>query len=393
MVDEIVHSVDPEGDVLLVLRNPKAPFAIWDDSDWASQTENAKKSKKPRKREMVMRMKEMHPEGPSEAELAPSFQNTNIEQEPEVKFILSSRHLILASRYFNAKLNGTWKEATPHAFDNRHHMEASDWDPDALLILMHAIHGRTRSVPRRIDCEMLAKIAVLVDYYDCHEVVEVFSSMWIDALKDQIPSECNRDLLLWLCIAHVFKQDDAFAKITKTAILEGKGPMPTVDLPIPPIVIDSINWRRQDTIRFILDALNDVRASLLKSPQGSDHASSCMNLGALDRAMYKEELPELSEPYLGRGVTHLEAIVRGFESPAWNSYDHYNSDGRSYRSASYRLSSIIVQRLGSKSDKNKEGFTLAEVAGSDVSRREGKGKDSEDAPELSGGTELSVPET
>ncbi|KAK1971930.1 hypothetical protein LY78DRAFT_11921 [Colletotrichum sublineola] len=412
MVDEIAHVVDPGGDVVLVLRNPKAPFAVWKDFYWEPQPKTSKKDKKKKKKKK--RHSEPIPGAPDDepaAEPVPAWpddepiaeapfeesvpepaeepmpepaiheierpsigfgsvegsqpaQDAQSDEESEVKFLLSSRHLILASRYFNAKLNGTWKEATRHAIDRRYHLEASDWDSDALLILMNIIHGRTRSVPRRVDCEMLAKIAVLVDYYDCHEVVEVFASMWIDALKDQLPSECSRDLVLWLLIAHVF-QHDIFAKVTKTAVLAGRGPMPTMDLPIPPIVADLIDWRRQDAIGFILDSLNALQASLRSGLEGCSHECSCMNLGALDKQMHQENLLGLSEPYPGQSITGLETIVRGFSTPSWGSGWQHHPNGCT-------LDMMIKSRLDSEFEKNKEGFSLAEVAMSDVSRREGR---------------------
>lgn len=40
-----------------------------------------------------------------------------------------------------------------------------------MLILMNIIQGRNRSVPEIINLEMLARLAILVDYYDCHEVL------------------------------------------------------------------------------------------------------------------------------------------------------------------------------------------------------------------------------
>jgi hypothetical protein len=41
------------------------------------------------------------------------------------------------------------------------------WDAEAVQILMDIIHGRTRSVLKAPSLEMLAKIAVLVGYYEC----------------------------------------------------------------------------------------------------------------------------------------------------------------------------------------------------------------------------------
>ncbi|KAK2008325.1 hypothetical protein LZ32DRAFT_460230 [Colletotrichum eremochloae] len=443
MVDEIAHVVDPGGDVVLVLRNPNAPFAVWKESNWLPPPKLSKKEKKKKKKKRYADpIDEPTPEaaveapadapvdgpadapadgsadasadgpadapadGPADApadgsadapadepipepdvhkierhsigfgsvEGSQPAQNTQSDEESEVKFLLSSRHLILASRYFNAKLNGTWKEATHHAVDKRYHLEASDWDSDALLLLMNVIHGRTRSVPRRVDCEMLAKIAVLVDYYDCHEVVEVFASMWIDALKDQLPSECSRDLVLWLLIAHVFqrdnifKQEKVFEKITKTAVLGGCDLMPTMDLPISPIVVDLIDWRRQDAIGFILNSLNDLHESLRIGLEGCSHACSCMNLGALDTQMYQKKLLGLSEPYPDQSVIGLETTVRGFITPSWGSYSW--GSGWQAHSNGCALEMMIKSRLDSEFEKNKEGFSLAEVAMSDVSRRD-----------------------
>lgn len=154
-----------------------------------------------------------------------------------VRFLLSSRHLSLASRYFKAELNGPWTEATADINDGLRHVEASDWDDQALLLLMRVLHGLNREVPHTITLEMLAKIAVLVDYYDCHEAVQLAVHMWIGALQDCLPLECNRDLILWLSVSIIFRQPEIFRKITKLAIRESREPLPALDLPISQTVI------------------------------------------------------------------------------------------------------------------------------------------------------------
>ncbi|OHW97587.1 hypothetical protein CSPAE12_03640 [Colletotrichum incanum] len=404
MVNEILHTIDPGGDVVLVLRNPNAPFAVWKSYDWAPKSSENKEKKNdtslflvpdstpepiPEPVEDILDPDMPAPKRPSidpgSGEHPRTVQNGNIDDGTEIKFLLSSRHLILASPYFKAKLNGTWKEATPHPFDRRYHLEASDWDPDALLILMQVIHGRMRSVPRRVDCEMLAKIAILVDYYGCHEIIEVLSTIWIDALKDQLPSECNRDLVLWLSISHVFQQDELFSRVTKTAVLESQSPIPTMDLPIRPIIIglaltlaDLIDWRRQDAIGFILNALDDLLVSLRNGSAGCSHACSCMLLGALDKIMHEQNLLGLSEPYLGYGVNATEMIVRSFGSPAW--FLPYQRHPHNCT-----LLQLVESRLDSEFAKNKEGFSLAEAAMSDVSRRKGKIEDEDGQQGLSKG--------
>ncbi|KAL2882827.1 hypothetical protein SGCOL_001517 [Colletotrichum sp. CLE4] len=153
--------------------------------------------------------------------------------EPVVKYLVSSRHLALSSRYFSAKLSGPWIEAAVKHIDGCYHMDATEWDSEALLILMRVIHGKTRSVPRHMDLEMLAKLAVLVDYYECHEVIEIYCPGWIGSLSDKLPADYGRDMVLWLLISHVFQQYDIFQQMTRVAVLKSADPVRTMELPIP----------------------------------------------------------------------------------------------------------------------------------------------------------------
>lgn len=155
------------------------------------------------------------------------------EADDSVKYLVSSRHLALASRYFSTKLSGPWIEAAVKHLDGCYHMDATEWDSDAFLILMQVIHGKTRSVPRRVDVDMLAKLAVLVDYYDCHEVIEIYCPIWINSLTDELPVSYGRDAVLWLLISHVFKQDDIFQRMTQVVVLKSAYPVQTMGLPIP----------------------------------------------------------------------------------------------------------------------------------------------------------------
>jgi hypothetical protein len=41
-------------------------------------------------------------------------------------------------------------------------LQHDNFDPQALQILLHIIHGKTRMIPRFIDLEMMAKVAVLL---------------------------------------------------------------------------------------------------------------------------------------------------------------------------------------------------------------------------------------
>ena len=154
-----------------------------------------------------------------------------------VKLRASSRHLSLASPYFNRMLKGQWKEAETLRADGLISVVVKDVDTDALIILMNIIHGRTRSVPKEVNLETLAKIAVIVDIYECAEAVEVFTDMWIAHLRDTLPSLYSRETMLWICISWVFRHSDTFQSATSAAIKHSNSPIQHLGLPIPSSVV------------------------------------------------------------------------------------------------------------------------------------------------------------
>lgn len=90
-------------------------------------------------------------------------------------------------------------------------------------------------MPRVIKLELLAKIAVLVDYYDCFEVVAVFSETWIRNLgkdEDELPLYC-RDLLLRLFVSWCFGPKDVLCRLKHTVLKQSRGPLHQLNLPFP----------------------------------------------------------------------------------------------------------------------------------------------------------------
>jgi hypothetical protein len=162
-----------------------------------------------------------------------------LSEPSEMQMRVSSRHLILASPYFKAALNGPWREAVSVSANCFRYIYADSWDPQAFLVLMLIIHGRNRQVPRLVSLELLAKIAVLVDYYKCDEAVEVFAEIWLQKLKgqSQLPAQVSRDLALWLYVSWMFGDADIFTSVTSTALQQSQGPLPTFGLPIPERIV------------------------------------------------------------------------------------------------------------------------------------------------------------
>jgi hypothetical protein len=162
------------------------------------------------------------------------------EDEKCAQMLVSSKHLSLASSYFRRNLGSGLLES--HTLNTHGHVEFRilGQDPQAMLIVMNIIHGRTRLVPRKVDLDELTGLAILVDYLDCHEAVEPFSDAWIDQLKGTIPSTYSKKLIQWLCISLIFRKESEFTALTRTAMLKAKGPIETLELPIRSAVVGKV---------------------------------------------------------------------------------------------------------------------------------------------------------
>lgn len=68
-------------------------------------------------------------------------------------------------------------------------------------------------------------MAILVDKYQMHEVVNYFSDNLIDKLRTEIPETLTTDVRPWLCISWVFEKDDIFKPLTKILVWENSSEM------------------------------------------------------------------------------------------------------------------------------------------------------------------------
>jgi hypothetical protein len=116
-----------------------------------------------------------------------------------------------------------------------------DNDPTTFKIILNIIHSRTRKVPRQVTLEVLTNVCFLVDKYQLHEVVALWSDTWIESLRDEIPQNLSNELAPWLSISWVFKQQDIFKNITRIGQRESSGQLAQGEgeqnLPIPKAII------------------------------------------------------------------------------------------------------------------------------------------------------------
>jgi hypothetical protein len=101
--------------------------------------------------------------------------------------------------------------------------------------VLRIFHLQNDIVPEVVSLEMLAKISVIVHYYECASAVRMHFKIWISNLKKSIvmPSTYCRDLMLWICIARVFSLHKEFREMTLVAIKHcDEGELRTMGLPI-----------------------------------------------------------------------------------------------------------------------------------------------------------------
>lgn len=153
------------------------------------------------------------------------------------KIQVSAKHLMFASPVFRKLLTGGWKEGTTYLEKRSVDITAKDWDIEALLIFLRVIHGQQYQIPQKLTLEMLAKVAVLVDYYECREAMYIWTTTWIDALEKELPKTFTRDILLWLWISWFFQLPARFKETTSIVMSWSNGSISNLGLPIPDQVI------------------------------------------------------------------------------------------------------------------------------------------------------------
>jgi hypothetical protein len=178
---------------------------------------------------------------PDDASVHSDDSASSVDVLTDVHMRVSSKHLILASPTFRSMLGPNFEEGQRLRIEGSTDIALGDDDPDAFEILLNIIHGLTRRVPRSVSLDMLTKIAVLVNYYQMHEVVELFSDTWIDTLvREGLPESYSQETISWLLITFVFHKPMEFRAVSRVIELGCDEKLEDdfdEGLPIPPPVI------------------------------------------------------------------------------------------------------------------------------------------------------------
>ncbi|KAJ5529060.1 hypothetical protein N7527_002453 [Penicillium freii] len=251
-----------------------------------------------------------------------------------VRIQVSAKHLTFASSVFKKILTGGWKESITYLQKGSVEITAESWDTEAFLILLRAIHGQYYYIPRKLTLEMLAKVAMIADYYECKTALYIMKDIWIDNLKEKIPRTVSRDLILWLWIAWFFQLHSQFKISTLIAMSRSDDWVVSFGLPIPANVIDSINKCRENAIHNLVITLHEIRGTFLDGTRGCCLECRSFMYGSLSMQMQSSNLlsPKPKVPFLNLNYNDLVQTVLAFKSPRWYGS---NTSYSSYRSSSF----------------------------------------------------------
>lgn len=302
-----IHNIvlDPDGDILITM-----PGAL------PSSSNQGLDSKQPKPSGVNPDPREALPGGDEKSQIADKSGSI----EDQWHFRASTKHLSLASTYFKKMMSGPWREANHVHDDGLFHTNLDGFDPDAVSIILNIVHGLNRRVPRTVDLSFLAEIARIVDYFDCHQALHLYASLWIEHLV-QLNWESQKDIWdRWIAVAGVFQYSAIFTKWTRIAIIRGLNCAPILELPLLSCTYYLMDNLRQDYLGQILDDLYDTLDRMSQQQACSKAECDAILLGTLLRHMRTNLLP-ISRPtrsYEERlKISYLVEVITSLRRPAW----------------------------------------------------------------------------
>ncbi|KAJ5372072.1 hypothetical protein N7517_004078, partial [Penicillium concentricum] len=209
------------------------------------------------------------------------------------RFQVSSKNLALASGYLKRTLKSCWAEGHAPSTKGSAEIPVNYWKPDILLIILNLIHGRLRQIPLRLSLPQLSDIAVATDYFQCHEVVEVFAE----------------DTKTWVMISCVFKSPDIFKQTTRIAMEQATGPFDTSNLPIPKSVKDAIDQARQECVEKFELMIKEHMSKLFNGPTYCSAKCDATQLALFFIKMMKKEISYSLDMACSSESSHVRSIT------------------------------------------------------------------------------------
>jgi hypothetical protein len=141
------------------------------------------------------------------------------------RFKVSSQVLCIASPVFRAMLgpSSSFKEACElraSAISSEPYvLQLGEDDPQALVVVLNALHLQGSKVPISISFQNLVDLAIICDKYDCAPGVTLWADVWTEVWKKYA---LEPGFERWLFISWTFGIDEIFMSLSKKLIMEGE---------------------------------------------------------------------------------------------------------------------------------------------------------------------------
>lgn len=181
----------------------------------------------------------LHPDGDAILVIPGSDPNSN------GRFLVSSTVLCIASPVFKVLLTSLhFQEGLDVQKGLCPEILLAEDDQEAMQILLSILHFKNPEDYFQLDAEVIAKIAVHCDKYDCIEAMKPWASIWLDG------DGFDGDVGLFLSAAFNFRSSSALRKLSFIAIRD-------VDLET------AAKWAKKEMIYSIPDELLGMEAKTL----------------------------------------------------------------------------------------------------------------------------------
>ncbi|KAF4502244.1 hypothetical protein FAGAP_1529 [Fusarium agapanthi] len=315
--------LDPQADALLILRCPNLQHVREPTcQEAAAKKKNVEDNSSKKQGTDTMKAPETNGEM---ALLQPYLRNGDPNQ---IEFRVSAKHLCLASPVFRKMIQGEFQESKPNS-EGLLEICASEWNAEALLIVLDVLHNHHYNVPKRLSEDTIAQIGLIVDYYDCLEAVQIFFDPWDTGIggwmgysfwsyRESLAEDFGDDKTLLLFIAWAFRSKTTFKGLTSSAILNTQGLIET-HLPIPAQLLERINNQRVELLDQLFSQLYSLQEDLIVGRVGCSLECSCRLLGYLMKQMKEKGLPNKrpKKPFAGYSVVSLAKTIGSIETPNW----------------------------------------------------------------------------
>ncbi|KAJ4137315.1 hypothetical protein NW768_002899 [Fusarium equiseti] len=345
-MSSVLHEVDPDGDLILVLKEPGTQRIVPDVYVYQFPHQEAESPE--------FMLDGGCPSGPCFPQHFPLWREDN-ESQAEIRFRVSSRHLMLASSTFKKMLSGPWKESQPAgpqhlSLQEMHEASYTDsssnsaspgdqgpsspqlshspcirevsttgWNAYALLAVLKIIHSQCYGVDRCVGVRYIAEVAVIANYYQCTQALSFATQVWLDGnyTLQRLEFRYGKEIIMWLFIAWTFSRGSLFEPVACTIVMYGRGLsyVETYDLPISEILA-ALEIKRLNALQSLISALSDLKGKAKRNELGCRyHRCRALIIGSLELNL--EEHPELTVEdgnYDGMSISEvIDTVQNQFE--------------------------------------------------------------------------------